>query len=242
MKTIKGPAIFLAQFIGDKPPFDTLDNLGRWVAGLGYKGVQIPTNLPAIFDLAEAARSRTYCDEVKGRLSQIGLAITELSTHIQGQLVAVHPAYDALFDGFAPEPLRGRPAERQAWAVDQLRLAAKASQNLGLSAHATFPAPLPGLISILGRNARRDLLTRPSTNWRGAGSRSSMLSTRPASTSASKFIPAKICTMAITYEMFLERSWAIRAPTCSTIPTLVLQQIDYLEFIDMYHERIRCFM
>src|SRR5260221_9567602 len=43
-----------------------------------------------------------------------------LSTHLQGQLVAVHPAYDLAFDGFAPEAVRGNSAKRQAWAVDQL--------------------------------------------------------------------------------------------------------------------------
>ena len=67
-----------------------------------------------------------------------GLALTELSTHLQGQLVAVHPVYDEMFDGFAVPEVRGNPKARQAWAVEQLKLAAKASQNLGLTDHGTF--------------------------------------------------------------------------------------------------------
>ncbi len=118
MKTIKGPAIFLAQFVGDKAPFDTLDNLGQWAASLGYKGIQVPTD-PKLFDLEKAAASKTYCDDIKGRLAETGIEITELSTHIQGQLVAVHPAYDEMFDGFAPAELRGKPQARQEWAVNQ---------------------------------------------------------------------------------------------------------------------------
>lgn len=138
MRTIKGPAIFLAQFAGDAPPFNALQSIGKWAAGLGFKGVQIPTWDARLFDLERAAQSKTYCDEIKGVLAEAGLQITELSTHLQGQLVAVHPAYDEAFDGFAPAQLRRNPQARQKWAVDQVLKAARASQNLGLKAHATF--------------------------------------------------------------------------------------------------------
>jgi len=105
--TIKGPAIFLAQFAGDKAPFDNLDNICRWAAGLDYKGVQIPTWVSSFIDLEKAANSKTYADEIKGIVNSHGLEITELSTHLQGQLVAVHPAYDTAFDGFAPASVHG---------------------------------------------------------------------------------------------------------------------------------------
>src|SRR5450631_143836 len=142
MKTIKGPAIFLAQFAGDSAPFNNLESIAGWASGLGYKGVQIPSWDARLFDLKRAAESKTYCDDVLGILSRHGLELTELSTHFQGQLVAVHPAYDLMFDGFAPEQLRGNPRARQSWAVEQLLQAAKASANLGLKAHATFSGAL----------------------------------------------------------------------------------------------------
>ncbi|MET1023314.1 MAG: TIM barrel protein, partial [Pseudoxanthomonas sp.] len=142
MKTLKGPALFLAQFIGDKAPFDRLDTLAKWASDLGYVGIQVPTSAPRLFDLAQAAQSQAYCDDIAGMLAQHGIQITELSTHLQGQLVAVHPAYDTLVEGFAPQDMRGNPAARQAWAVEQVKLAAKASQRLGLTAHATFSGAL----------------------------------------------------------------------------------------------------
>lgn len=142
MKTIQGPAIFLAQFAGDSAPFNSLDTIAKWAAGMGYKGLQIPSWDTRLFDLKKAAESKTYCQEVLGTLSQYGLQITELSTHLQGQLVAVHPAYDAGFDGFAAPEVRGNPVVRQQWAVQQMLLAAKASANLGLIAHATFSGAL----------------------------------------------------------------------------------------------------
>src|SRR5256885_11077842 len=142
MRTIKGPAIFLAQFAGDTTPFNSLKSIALWAAKLGYKGVQIPSWDARLFDLQRAAESKTYCDEIRGVLAGHGLEVTELSTHLQGQLVAVHPAYDVAFDGFAPAKLRGNPRARQAWAVEQLLLAAKASTNLGLPAHVTFSGGL----------------------------------------------------------------------------------------------------
>src|SRR5437762_1977854 len=119
-KNIKGPAIFLAQFAGDQPPFNTWDAICEWAGGLGYKGVQIPTFDGRLFDLKKAAESKTYCDEIKGTAKRHGIEITELSTHLQGQLVAVHPAYDEAFDNFAPPELRGKPKERQKWAAEQV--------------------------------------------------------------------------------------------------------------------------
>ena len=139
---IKGPGIFLAQFAGAEAPFNALRSIARWAADLGYKGVQIPTWESRLFDLARAAESKTYCDEINGVLAAEGIAISELSTHLQGQLVAVHPAYDQAFDGFAPASVRGNPRARQQWAVEQLLQAARASKHLGLKAHATFSGAL----------------------------------------------------------------------------------------------------
>src|SRR3954465_4066908 len=107
MQTIKGPGIFLAQFLGDNPPFNNLDSICKWAKDLGFIGVQIPTWDARCIDLQKAAESKTYADELKGLVQSHGLQITELSTHLQGQLVAVHPAYDSLFDGFAPANLHG---------------------------------------------------------------------------------------------------------------------------------------
>src|SRR6476620_11407990 len=125
MKTIKGPGIFLARFLGDKPPFNDMKSICQWAKDLGYRGVQIPTWDPRCIDLQKAAESKTYADELKGMINEIGLEITELSTHLQGQLVAVHPAYDDLFDGFAPAAVRKNSTARTEWAVQQLKYAAR---------------------------------------------------------------------------------------------------------------------
>lgn len=141
MKTIKGPAIFLAQFLGDTLPFDNLAHLAGWAKGLGYEGIQVPCD-PRLIDLEQAAKSDAYCDDLLRVVEDAGVSITELSTHLQGQLVAVHPAYDTLFDGFAAAHVRGDPKARTAWAIEQVGFAAAASKRLGLSAHVTFSGAL----------------------------------------------------------------------------------------------------
>jgi sugar phosphate isomerase/epimerase len=241
LKTIKGPAIFLAQFMGDKAPFDTLDGLAGWAAGLGYQGVQLPT-AAHIIDLARAAESQTYCDEVKGTVATHGLEITELSTHLQGQLVAVHPAYDSLFDGFAAEHVRGNPAARSAWAVEQMKLAAKASERLGLDAIASFSGalawpylyPWPQRPAGLIEEAFAELGKRwlPILNaFHDAGVDIGF-----------ELHPGEDLHDGVTFERFLE---AVdnhpRANILYDPSHFVLQQLDYLEFIDLYHPRIKVF-
>jgi sugar phosphate isomerase/epimerase len=242
MKTIKGPAIFLAQFAGDEAPFNTLDSICTWAARLGYEGVQIPTWDGRLFDLKRAAESKTYCDAVRGIVTNHGLAITELSTHLQGQLVAVHPAYDIAFDGFAPAELRGNPKGRQAWAVEQLRYAAKASANLGLHAHVTFSGalawpylyPWPQRPAGLIETAFDELAAR----WRPI-----IDAFDEADVDLCFEIhPGEDLHDGITFEMFLQR--LNNHPRCNILfdPShFVIQQLDYLEFIDLYHERIKMF-
>jgi sugar phosphate isomerase/epimerase len=155
MKTIKGPALFLAQFAGDEAPFNSWDSITKWAADCGYKGVQVPSWDARIFDLGKAASSRSYCDELVGVAKDNGVEITELSTHLQGQLVAVHPAYYEAFDGFAAPEVHGNPKARQAWAVEQVKLAITASYNLGIHQHVTFTARWHGLMSIHGHSGLR---------------------------------------------------------------------------------------
>jgi sugar phosphate isomerase/epimerase len=242
MKTIKGPAIFLAQFAGDAAPFDNLANLARWAADLGYVGVQIPAWDGRLIDLARAAESRTYCDELKGVLAEAGLVVTELATHLQGQLVATHPAYDEMYDGFAPPEVRGRPAARQAWAVDQMLKVAKASQNLGLTAHATFSGslawpflyPWPQRPAGLIETAFDELARR----W------TPILDAFDAAgvDVCYEIHPGEDLHDGVTYEMFLERvKNHPRANLLYDPSHFVLQQLDYLDYIDIYHDRIRMF-
>jgi sugar phosphate isomerase/epimerase len=242
MKTIKGPAIFLAQFASDQPPFNNLNDIARWAANLGYEGVQIPSWDARLFDLKRAAESKEYCDAVRGVLSQHGLVATELSTHLQGQLVAVHPAYDAAFDGFAPANVHGNAAARQEWAAQQLLYAAKASANFGMKAHVTFSGalawpfmyPWPQRPAGLVEAAFDELAKR----W------TPILDAFDAAgvDLCYEIHPGEDLHDGITFEMFLERVKNHKRCNILFDPShFVLQQLHYLEFIDLYHDRIKMF-
>ncbi len=242
MKTIKGPAIFLAQFMGDTAPFNTLEGVCQWAASLGYIGVQIPTWDSRLIDLQQAAESKTYCDELKGKIASFGLEITELSTHLQGQLVAVNPAYDTMFDNFAPAEVKGKPKERQKWAVQQLMWAAKASENLGLSAHVTFSGalmwhtvyPWPQRPQGLVETCFTELAKR----WKpilNAYDQSGV-------DLCYEIHPGEDLHDGITFEMFLDKVKNHKRANILYDPShFVLQQLNYLEYIDLYHERIKMF-
>lgn len=242
MKTVKGPGIFLAQFLGDKAPFNNLRSLCLWAESLGFKGVQIPTWDSRCIDLQQAAESKTYADEVRGIVEECGLVITELSTHLQGQLVAVHPAYNELFDGFAPEALRGNPAARTEWAVQQLKYGAQASRNLGLTAHPTFSGaliwhtfhPWPQRPAGLVDEAFTELAKR----WRPILD----YFDEHGVDVCYEIHPGEDLFDGITYEMFLEKvNNHPRACLLYDPSHFVLQQLDYVQYIDFYHERIKAF-
>jgi len=239
---MKGPGLFLAQFVGDDEPFNNLRSISRWAAGLGYKGVQIPTWDPRLVDLKKLAESTTYADEIKGVCQEEGVEITELSSHLQGQLVAVHPAYDTLFDGFAPEHLHNNPAARTEWAVESLKQAAQASKNLGLTEHGTFSGallwhtvyPWPQRPAGLVESGFRELGDR----W---------LPILNAFDEAGVDVcyelhPGEDLHDGITFEKFLEAVGDHPRANILYDPShFALQMLDYLQFIDIYHERIRMF-
>ena len=242
MTTLKGPGVFLAQFLGDSAPFNNLENICQWAKGLGFVGVQIPSWDTRLIDLQKAAESKTYADEIKGIVAAAGLHITELSTHLQGQLVAVNPAYDALFDGFAPEAYRNNPKARTEWAVQQLKYAAKASQNLGLNAHATFSGALlwhtvypwpqrpEGLVETgFTELAKRWLPILNEFDENGVDL-------------CYEIHAGEDLHDGISYEMFLEKvNNHPRACLLYDPSHFVLQCLDYLTYIDHYHERIKMF-
>ncbi len=241
-KTMKGPAIFLAQFAGDVAPFNSLPSIAKWAAGLGYKGIQIPTWDGRLFNLEKAASSKAYCDEVKGICKDAGVEITELSTHLQGQLVAVHPAYDAQMDGFAPAKVHNNPKARQKWAVEQLKAGAKASRNLGLDVSVSFSGslafpylyPFPQRPAGLIEEAFKELAKR----WKPI-----LDAYEDHGVDIGYEIhPSEDVFDGATFEMFLDALGGHKRCAINYDPShFLLQQMDYLAFIDIYHERIKAF-
>ncbi|UMR33237.1 sugar phosphate isomerase/epimerase [Massilia sp. MB5] len=242
MGTMKGPGLHLAQFAGDAAPFNSLSGIAAWAGDLGFKGLQVPAWDRRLFDLETAAESQAYCDDVKGMLAERGLEVSELSTHLLGQMVAVHPAYDALVDGFAPPELRGKPAQRSTWAIEQVKLAAKASRRLGLSEMGTFSGalawpyffPFPQRPQGLVDTAFDELARR----WKPILD----VCDEQGVNLCYEIHPSEDLHDGATFEMFLDRVGGHERCNILFDPShFVLQQLKYLDYIDIYHERIRMF-
>ena len=239
---MKGPAIFLAQFASDEPPFNDLESIAKWASELGFVGLQIPSWDTRLFDLELASKSKTYCDEINGKLIKYNTQVTELSTHLQGQLVAVHPAYDVLFDPFSDKSVHNNPTKRQNWAINQLMMAAKASSNLGLKEHVTFsgslawpyiypwPQRAPGLIdTAFDELAKRWLPILDAFDKEGVNL-------------CFEIHPGEDLHDGITFEMFLDRvNHHNRCHMLYDPSHFVLQCLNYVEHIDIYHDRIKMF-
>jgi len=242
MKTIKGPGLFLAQFAGDEAPFNSWDAITKQAADWGYKGVEIPSWDGRLFDLTKAAESKSYCDDIKGQAAENGIEITDLSTHLQGQLVAVHPAYDAPFDNFADPSVRGNPKARQEWAVDQVMKSITASRNLGIDRTVSFSGalawpymyPWPQRPAGLVETAFDELAKR----WRPILDHAE----EHGVDVCYEIHPGEDLHDGDTFEMFLER--VDNHARCNMLydPShYVLQCLDYIDNIDIYAERIRMF-
>jgi sugar phosphate isomerase/epimerase len=239
---MKGPGIFLAQFASNKAPFNTLEHMAAWAASLGYVGVQVPTSDPGLFNLKLAAESRDYCDEIKGKLALHGIEITELSTHLQGQLLAAHPAYQPMFAAFAAPGVRDNPAAWPAWAAQELKYAARASAHLGLTAHATFSGallwhtmyPWPQRPAGLVQEGFKELARR----WTPVLD----VFAEHGVTACFELHPGEDLHDGVTFELFLDAvNQHVAAGILYDPSHFLLQQLDYVQFIDHYHERIRAF-
>ncbi|AJE49225.1 sugar phosphate isomerase/epimerase family protein [Celeribacter indicus] len=242
MRTLKGPGLFLAQFVGAEPPFDSFDAIVEWAAGCGYEGVQVPSGEASLIDLDRAAASAEYCDEIRSRAAAHGVEITELSAHVQGQLVAVHPAYDIAFDGFAPEAVRGNPKARQDWAVDQVKKTIDASARLGLDRMAAFSGalawpyvyPWPQRPAGLIEAAFDELAAR----WRPLLDHAADKGVKICF----EIHPGEDLHDGVSFEMFLDRVDQHPSAMMLYDPShYVLQQLDYLDNLDIYAERIGMF-
>ncbi len=242
MTTLKGPAIFLAQFLNDQVPFNNLDSICEWVFSLGYKGIQIPTWDKRCFNLELASKSKDYCEEISALVQKHGMVITELSTHLQGQLIAVSPAYDELFDSFAPKEFHGNSKGRSEWAKKQLEMAAKASQSLGLSSVATFSGALlwhmvypwpqrpPGLVDMGFKELAKRWM--PILNFYEDHGIDLCY----------ELHPGEDLHDGISFERFLKETGNHPRVNILYDPShFVLQQLDYLAFIDFYHPKIKMF-
>ncbi len=239
--TIRGPALFISQFIADEPPFDTLAGIARFAAGLGFKALQLPVHDPRFIDLDRSDDSG-YIDGLLADLSRAAITVSEIAAHRAGQLMAVHPAYDDAMDALSPPPVRGNPARRRAQAERDLRRSIALAARLGVDKVAVFSGGLawpfvypypplpPGLIErAFGELARRWQPLLDAADAAGIDL-------------CFELHPGQDLHDGATFERFLALvDNHPRAKILYDPSHMLLQHMDYLGFIERYHPRIAAF-
>ena len=240
MKTLKGPGLFLGQFADNKAPFNTLPAISKWVKSCGFEAVQLPTWDTRFIDIKKAAESKTYADELTGIAKDAGIVICDSASHIQGQLCAVHPTYDAWMDGLCPPEVRGNRNARQAWAVEQLKLCARASRNLGLTEHATFSGALAWPFWYPFPQRDQNLINEAFVELARIWKPILDVFDENGVDLCFELHPTEDLYDGVTFEMFLE---AVGNHTRCHInydaSHFVKQGLDYVQFIDFYHPFIK---
>lgn len=240
MKNIKGPGIFLAQFLRDGAPYNDIESISKWAASLGYKGLQIPTWDTRVFDLNAAAKSKDYCEQYKGVLHENGLEMIELASYLQGQVMAIHPAYEMLCQSFYPAGLKDK--ERVQWATQELQKTTRASKHFGtatisvLSGGLAWPYmyPWPQRSDELIDEAFNELAKRwlPLLDFAYDHGVTFGFELHPGS---------DLCDGA-SFLRFLDKVGGHPAACLTYDPShLLLQQLDYIDFIKIFADRIKAF-
>src|SRR5690606_26923074 len=152
------------------------------------------------------------------------------------------PPSDAQVAGFAPEQYHNTPKARQEWAVEQVKYAANASAHAGPNARATFSgAPSSHTVcpwpqrphGLVGTGS-----TEPATRWRPILD----VFDEHGVDVCYEIHPGEDLHDGVSYERFLEKvDNHPRACLLYDPAHFVLQCLDYLAYIDRYHERIKAF-
>jgi len=240
MKNIKGPGLFLAQFLGDDPPFNQLASIAEWAAGLGFKGAQIPVWDKRVIDLEIASQSKDYCDEFKATMADKNLEVIELAAYLQGQCMAMHPAYEKLFQPFYPKGLNDE--QRLKWATEELKKTIDASAFVGttnisvLSGSLAWPFlyPWPQRSAGLIDEAFEEMAKRwlPVFNY----------AQEKGITFGFELHPGSDLFDGATYARFLDLVNGHPAACITYDPShFLLQQADYIQFIEIFADRIKAF-
>ena len=138
--------------------------------------------------------------------------------------------------------LREIPKARTEWAINQVKLAIQASKNLGLTEHATFSGallwhtvyPWPQRPAGLVETGFKELADRWLPLLNAADEANVDL--------CYEVHPGEDIHDGATFEMFREATGDHQRACLLYDPShFVLQQLDYLEYIDLYHDYIKMF-
>jgi sugar phosphate isomerase/epimerase len=166
----------------------------------------------------------------------------EISIYNQHHLTLSIPNTTATKQNFCSITQIGNATARTAWAAQQLRYAAKASQNLGLNAHATFSGALAWPMMYPWPQRTTGLVETAFTEMANCCLPILRYFDECDVDVCYEIHPGEDLHDGVSYEMFLDAVEQHRRACLLYDPShLLLQCLDYLTYIDYSHERIKAF-
>lgn len=106
-----------------------LDVLAEKASSFGYDGLELACWGDHV-DVAKAAEDQAYCKTRHEILEKNGLKCFSISNHLAGQLVLDNNDFRS--DDWVPDSIKGDASKKTEWAVEQMKLTARAAKNLGV--------------------------------------------------------------------------------------------------------------
>lgn len=104
----------------------SMEEMCRTASEMGYDGIELASW--GQIDVHRAAVDGDYVNELKGILAKYNLQCKALGSHLVGQCVG--DLWDPRLDGFAPAELAGKPEEIRAWAIEEMKMIARAAKAM----------------------------------------------------------------------------------------------------------------
>lgn len=106
----------------------TFEDICKKASSWGFDGLEIAC-WGDHMEVHQAASDPGYVKEKKRILEKYKLKCWALGAHLAGQCVG--DLYDERLDVFAPDEIKGKPDRLREWAIEQMKVTARAAKNMG---------------------------------------------------------------------------------------------------------------
>ncbi|MDX9916511.1 MAG: sugar phosphate isomerase/epimerase family protein [Gudongella sp.] len=106
----------------------SLEELCKMMSDIGYEGLELAAH--AHVDVNKILNDEEYFEWFKSVLDKYNMKVWAIGAHLTGQCVGDN--WDPRLDNFAPPSLSGKPDEIRAWAIEEMKITARAAQKLGV--------------------------------------------------------------------------------------------------------------
>ena len=107
----------------------SFEDICQKASAWGYDGLELAC-WGDHMEVHKAAKDPEYVLKKKATLEKYGLNCWAFGAHLAGQCVG--DSYDERLDNFAPEEAKGKPDALREWAIEEMKVTARAASKMGI--------------------------------------------------------------------------------------------------------------